>query len=275
MSSGVQNLLDSTIGDGARPSKFEVYFTFRDPNTGISENDIVFLGKTSAFPGKQHTPIDFKYKGRKIPIKGQVKYSHVWDCSFYLTADHKLKYVFDNWIESLDDIHYSTSTSKGLSDAIVAHRNNYVTDITIMQIDFDGTKGLAKYVIHNAFPTVISTSAVSYESTGSILDFTVSFSFSHYTMEIMKGGHGNFIDDMVSKLQSLSQQAVNNFMGNTAGAVNNVANSLLDLGSQSSSRQGAIHGASTEGNALSTPTPNSTNNGNMLTNNSFLSGFGL
>jgi len=151
MSSGVQNLLDSVLNDGARPSKFEVYFSFKDPNTGISSTDIVFLGKTTSFPSKSHSPVDFKYKGRKIPIKGQVKYNQVWDCTFYLTEDHKLKYVFDNWMESLDNIHYGSINSKGLRDAIVANHAGYTTDITIIQKDFDGVNNMAQYVIHNAF----------------------------------------------------------------------------------------------------------------------------
>jgi len=285
MSSGVQNLLDSVLNDGARPSKFEVYFSFKDPNTGISSTDIVFLGKTTSFPSKSHSPVDFKYKGRKIPIKGQVKYNQVWDCTFYLTEDHKLKYVFDNWMESLDNIHYGSINSKGLRDAIVANHAGYTTDITIIQKDFDGVNNMAQYVIHNAFPTSISASPVSYESTSAVLDFTVSFSYSHYTMSVMAAAQGNFIDEMVGKLESMAQNAVNGVMNQSKNGVNNMLGSAMQSVSSSvpglssltptSSRQQSKYGANTEGDVTAPIQPSSgANAGNMLSKTGLLSGFG-
>jgi len=267
MSAGVQNILDKIIGDGARSTKYEVYFSFVDSAVDITEEDLIYMGKTASFPGKSHTPVNFSYKGRKIPIKGQVKYTQVWDCSFYLTEDHRLKHAIENWLESLDNIHYDASVNKGLSTAISAKKQSdgkYVTDIHIFQKDFDGVNNRAKYVLHNAYPTNISNVATDTSATSNILEFAVTFSFSHYTMEILTAEQGNFVDNLNGKALNIVQQGMN--------ALTSAVTSALSSATSASAK--SAHGGSTEGDAIATSNTSSTPQAGILSSlNSFLSGF--
>ena len=89
--SSVANLIQTAIGDGARTTKYDVAFQFTNPSMFPSAQNVAVMVKTTSFPAKQHQTIDFKYAGRSIPIRGQIKYSNTWECTFYLPQDHSIK----------------------------------------------------------------------------------------------------------------------------------------------------------------------------------------
>jgi hypothetical protein len=183
MSSVIQNLLENTLGDGARASKFEVYINLNGTGLFGNEKDITMLVKTSQFPGKTHETIDVKFKGRTIPIKGQVKYSNTWECEFYLSEDHSLKRAFEDWIESLDQVHNMQEQSGAVADAQALNSLGYTTNLRIVQMDFIGNNPKATYTLYNCFPTSVSSLSVDYSQLGEILAFGVEFSYSHYDVQ--------------------------------------------------------------------------------------------
>jgi len=228
VSSAIQNILNRAIGDGARPTKYEVAFAFIDPQPQVNNDDLVVMGKTATFPGKEHTTMDFKFKGRSIPIKGQIKYTQTWECTFYLTEDHVLKNAFENWIEALDQQHNYYDVSGNSNVQNIQHQPNYTTEIVISQLNFRADRVTANYRLHNAFPTVVSPVQTSYESRGQLQEFSVTFAYSHYTSEVKRGKDDNFIDEIVGKatqalkdslslnLNKLGAQ-INNFVSNNVG----------------------------------------------------------
>lgn len=213
MASYVQNLLNNTLGDGARSTKFECIINFNTIDI-YGKKDILTLVKTSQFPGKSHDVIDFKYKGRNIPLKGQVKYDNTWDCTFYLTQDHELKGAFEDWIESLDQKHNIKEVSPNVKTAQIDNNSEngfgYNTSLKIMQMDFDGTQQTAVYELFNVFPKNVSLVNVDYSALGEVLEFTVSFAYSHYNLYTVKSADGSFIDTMKSNLM----ESVTNFTQN-------------------------------------------------------------
>lgn len=208
MSSVIQNLLENTLGDGARPTKFETFIQFN--NTGLfgNEQDIVALVKTSQFPGKSHDTIDLKFKGRTIPVKGQVKYDNTWTCTFYLTQDHALKTAFENWIESLDQVHNMQDPDLKVKAAQAINSLSYATDLSIAQMDFHGDQQTTFYTLHNAFPKSVSAVDVDYSQVGTIIEFTVEFSYSHYDVQMEKTSLGSYVDQIKSKGESYVSQIV-------------------------------------------------------------------
>ena len=88
MADVIQDMLQQALGDVARSTKFEAYLNFNTPALGPTNTEIYMQVKTAAFPGKSYEPYDLKFKGRSIPIRGQVKYDNTWTCSFYLTEGH-------------------------------------------------------------------------------------------------------------------------------------------------------------------------------------------
>jgi hypothetical protein len=213
MSSVIQNLLDGVIGDGARSSKFDCLINFNNTNLFPNENDIHVLAKTSQFPGKTHEIIDLRFKGRSIPIKGQVKYDNTWTCTFYLTEDHGLKKGFEEWIESLDQQHNLMLVTNEIESAQKSNQSNYDTNLVIRQLDFTGNsdKGKMEYTLHHCFPKSVSTVDVDYSAVGTILEFTVEFSYAYYTTTNFVDDNGSFIEgkrkDIINDIQGLADNA--------------------------------------------------------------------
>jgi len=217
MSSAIQNILEQTIGDGARPTKYEAVIHFSDSSLGLDTAAVSATCKTSSFPGKTHSKIDFKYRGRIIPIRGQTKYTQVWDCTFYLTEDHYLKNTFENWIESLDGTnnYFDTTSNKDIETAKL--QKSYVKDMIITQLDFNDTRATAKYTIHNAFPISVSSVATDANNTGAISEFAVSFAYSHYTLEVKASPDGNFVDNALGMMNKYATDAIGNALNTLTG----------------------------------------------------------
>lgn len=185
----VQEMMQIALGDGARSTKFEAYINFSASIMKPHDTDVYLNVKTSSFPGKTADIIDLKYKGRSIPIKGQVKYDNTWTCTFYLTEGHELKLAFEDWIESLDQ---TQNMSSDLNENVIAGKNaKYTTEVMLAQFDFHGEDQTSVYTIHNAFPKSVSAVEVDYSSVGTLLEYTVEFSYSHYTAVRVGGFKGS------------------------------------------------------------------------------------
>lgn len=199
MKTNVQNLIQNALGDGARSSKFDVMVILKD--NGYDGRKIAVLAKSTNFPSRQHQTIDFKYKGRSVPIRGQSKYSQTWECSFYLTEDHLLKNLFEIWIESLDEKQNYVS-SEYAKQQRERNATGYTSEIKIYQQNFNDTQATAEYTLHNVFPVEISPVQISAENPGSVLEFSVTFSYSHYTLSILDSTSGTLVDKFISTLKS-------------------------------------------------------------------------
>ena len=202
--SSVANLIQTAIGDGARTTKYDVAFQFTNPSMFPSAQNVAVMVKTTAFPGKLHQTIDFKYAGRSIPIRGQIKYTNTWECTFYLPQDHSIKKAFESWIDALDEtVYFENTPSTNVSRTRSLHnRRGYTTDIAIYQLDFTGQNQVARYILHNVFPIEVQPVTVNSDGPGDIEELSVTFSFSHYELETLKSSSGAFVDNLVNKISS-------------------------------------------------------------------------
>ncbi|NQU33997.1 MAG: hypothetical protein HQ521_12245 [Bacteroidetes bacterium] len=218
MSSVVQNLLDAALSDGARASKFECQINFKD--AALFPEDVKMHVKTSQFPGKTHEVIDYKFKGRTVPLKGQVKYDTTWSCTFYMDENHKLRSAFLNWIESLDQVHNIEQLHPKVEAAQKTNSiEGYNSMLQIFQLNFAGEskdKYMAKYDLYNAFPKSVSAVDVDYSSVGSILEFTVEFAYSHFILTIP-------IEDKGTIAEQIAGEAGDLLSGGIAGAKGAIA----------------------------------------------------
>lgn len=209
-----QTKINRILGDGARATKFAI--------TGITDpfetnQDKYLIIKTSQFPGKFHDVIDFKYKGRNIPIKGQTRYDNTWTCSFYLEESHDLRDMFMNWIEALDQQH---NMNKIQPPEVITAKNRfnattYTSTITLVQVNFDDdSQHTASYELYNAFPKSISAVELDYSNTGAILEYTVEFSYSHFNFKPYDQISGNVIDTLRQNFLNEVQGVVGSIKGN-------------------------------------------------------------
>ena len=192
----VHQFFEDVLGDGARSTKFEAIMSLHThPDSQNLERSSAMLIKTTQFPAKSNKKIDFMYKGRPVPIRGQVSYPSEWRCTFYMTEDHALKRAFEDWIEALDEtVHYNENI--GANASAMLERNStsrYTVDIKLRQLSFNEDNETSVYILHNCFPTDVSTVDVSYEAVGEILTFDVTFAFSHFSEDI-----GNIADGKYS-----------------------------------------------------------------------------
>lgn len=264
MSSNIQNLLENTLGDGGRSTKFDAIFQFTTQNQPDSEF-VASSVKTASFPGKSHTPISIKIGGRPIPVRGMVKYSQEWSCTFYLTENHQLKNTFELWIDALDEKHHYAEDSN-VDTLIQQHKlYGFYRDISIYQLSFDETKQMSKYDLHNAFPTKISEVDVSYEGTSKVLEFTVTFAFTHYTHSVTSTDDGNFLDGIISKIESDSSSTIADFTkqlitGQSLSDISTLTSNITGLSSGSSEYSAALNMFNT-GGVDSSNMPNSLDKG--------------
>lgn len=231
MADVIQGMLQSALGDAARSTKFEAYLNFNTAALGPENTEVYLHVKTTQFPGKNYEPIDLRYKGRSIPIRGQVKYDNTWSCTFYLTEGHELKIAFEDWIESLDQTQNMSSNLSSAVRAGQAQSSNFASEFMIAQMDFTGESQTTVYNLHNILPKSVSAVPVDYSSVGTILEFTVEFSYSHYTAVRVggvklpaKGGGG----PTISGNSAVSSNSNMTLRGRGTNLLNDLENKLKD-----------------------------------------------
>ena len=234
MATYIQNLLNNVLGDGARATKFEIDIIFSNPSLYEDASAVNTLCKSTTFPSKSHSKLDLKYKGRNIPLKGQTAYSQSIEMTFFLTEDHKLKHAFETWIEAMDQKHNYTNDLKRnplLEETQSWHDEfEYTSSLRLYQKNFDGDRNLAEYTVYNVFP--ISVNALNYnsESVTQVQEFTVTFSYSHYDLSVLKGKDDNFIDEYVKKGKEAFGKMVDGAMEASRDKLNKLADDAVGAG---------------------------------------------
>jgi hypothetical protein len=192
MSSKLQNLIQKTLGDGARAAKFAIHLNIPSSSKGtpaISENILNILCKSSSYPGKTIEPINITYKGRSIPIPGQVKYSQTWELTFYLEENHSSRLYFLDWMQALNNAnesYYVGATSGQTATMRKGNNNNKsqnIKDLSVKQLNFDMDKSTAEYTLYNCYPSAVGDVTISSDTVGQVLEYTVTFSFSHFIIQ--------------------------------------------------------------------------------------------
>lgn len=188
------NLIRQVLGDGARNTKYDCVFQFSNPSVYSKNRDAAVLVKTASFPGKDYSTVNLMYKGRVIPIRGQVRYTNTWECTFYLPENHDLKLALESWLEAIDEtVYFSDSPTRAeTSTRRKHHSSGYTAELVLYQLNINENKRTARYVLHNAFPISVRPISVSSEGPSAIEELSVTFSYSHYTTNEIQ--HVNLIN---------------------------------------------------------------------------------
>jgi len=212
MSNIVQNLLNEVLQDGARPTKYKCQVIIP---SALEPDDysLNVICKSAIFPSKTTEVIMLKYKGRTIPIPGQEKYGQTIDLGFYLEESHKTKTLFDAWSQALNYDNYNDDIGEGewLKQDIKDGASTGRAEIQLTQLDFAGEKDRIKYTFYDVFPKEVSAVNMSSESVGAILDYTVSFSYSYYRVDVIDES-GNVSNNILNTIQDTANSAVQGAM---------------------------------------------------------------
>jgi hypothetical protein len=226
MANVVQTMIHNALGDGARSTKFECYIGL--DTFGAGSKTISTMVKTASYPSKSHDVIDFKFKGRNIPLRGQVKYEQTWTCNFYMDESHTLKKAFEDAIEALDEVHTYDDPNGTVARQQGRNSSRYTNTITIVQLDFDGSQSTAIYTLYNAFPKNITQIDIDYSEVGKILEFSVEFAYSHFDMQVVKAPDGSFIDGIKGRFLGAVEGLIQKGKDAAAAAIGDLISSAKD-----------------------------------------------
>ena len=147
-----------------------------------------------------------------------------------MNENHSIKNAFEAWIEALDEkVNYPPVDSNLVASTKKKHSSleDYTKDICIYQQNFEDTSQTARYILHNVFPIEVSAVQVSAEGPGQLLEFTVTFSFSYFDLDVVKGSAGNFIDGVFNRLQSAIQSGAGTILDALNSRLNTEINNFM------------------------------------------------
>ena len=195
----ITNFKSALRGGGARPNLFEVSMNWPSgDNMGVwgnsVEEEFQFLCKAAALPSSNITPIEIPFRGRTLKVAGDRTFD-VWTITIINDENFRLRTKFEEWmngISKLTDASGATSPTSYMASAVVKqlgrganqerHSKGPSKAGTI-----DGSAGTADikplrtYYFSDIFPTEVSEIALSYDSTDSIEEFTVTFQVQYWT----------------------------------------------------------------------------------------------
>ena len=166
-------------GGGARPNLFEVEMTlsglgFELP--GFDATEFQFMCKAANIPAQTVASIDVPFRGRIFKVAGD-RTIDTWTVTIINDETFDLRAAFETWTEQLAKL----DNNLGATDP-----NAYMASATVYQLGRGADPSsksntgsanamLQAYKFVDIFPTEVSTIDLSYDSSDTIEEFTVTF----------------------------------------------------------------------------------------------------
>jgi len=178
-------------GGGARPNLFEVELTLDGEGLGFSlpgydATQMAFLCKAANLPAQNIASIDVPFRGRIFKVAGD-RTIDTWTITIINDEDFRLRRAMEFWTEQIA----SLDTNLGATSP-----NAYMAAAKVYQLgrgssprstdnSGDANSVLAEYEFVDIFPTEVSAIDLSYDSSDTIEEFTVTFQVQ--SIRILKG----------------------------------------------------------------------------------------
>ena len=182
-------------GGGARPNLFEVSLPVLPAsitdNTkiewGATEiNDFKFLCKSAQLPGSNIPAINVPFRGRILKVAGDRTFDD-WTVTIINDENFKMRTALEAWSNAmgkLDDGTGQVNPSSYMVDAEVRQlgrgKKPGSTDNNKQQGNYNSI--LRTYKFYDIFPTTIGAIDLSYDSSDTIEEFTVTFAVQYFTI---------------------------------------------------------------------------------------------
>ena len=210
-------ILHSAGGNIARPTKFDIIITFpTDLDTSVSGQVWNTLVKTITIPTTKMETLEYKYKGHTIPIPGRSQPDYVLPVSFLLDENYQLNTALLQWLEAMDK--YFNSSTQAIEDL----RDNLYKptgEIKVIGKTWDNAS-IIEYSFENVYPISVSGTEYSTESVGSLLDFSVEFSFTQF--------YTTNLPDKIGPIEGFVNDSINKVTGYVNDQKDKLLNSLND-----------------------------------------------
>ena len=178
-------------GGGARPNLFEVELTLDGEGLGFSlpgydATQMAFLCKAANLPAQNIASIDVPFRGRIFKVAGD-RTIDTWTITIINDEDFRLRRAMEFWTEqiaSLDTNIGATSPNAYMAAAKV-YQLGRGSSPSSTNNSGDSNSVLAEYEFVDIFPTEVSAIDLSYDSSDTIEEFTVTFQVQ--SIRILKG----------------------------------------------------------------------------------------
>ena len=184
-------------GGGARPNLFEVTIpTFPTGVTAQNGNsnlwsptevqDFKFLCKASQLPGSTVPAVSIPFRGRILKVSGDRTFDD-WTITVINDENFKIRTAFEKWangMSKLDDGTGIVNPSSYMADAEVRQLGRAKLPGSTTNNSGDGNENsiLRTYKFYDIFPTEVSAIDLSYDTTDTIEEFTVTFAVQYFAI---------------------------------------------------------------------------------------------
>lgn len=175
----IQNLKD-VLNTGARSNLFRVTLTgfFSTDATVSADEDFSYLCKAAQLPGSTVGIIEVPFSaGRRFKAAGDRTFAD-WTTTVINDSNHKIREALENLQKVYGVTDYNSTTSKTFTGG----SSTEFSTILVEQLNQAGDV-VYSYTLQNCWPQDISTIDLSYDSTDTLEEFTVTWSYDYFTFK--------------------------------------------------------------------------------------------
>jgi len=166
---GVDDFKSKLRGGGARANLFRCTINFPGYAGGDAELTS-FLCKTAQLPASQVNSFVVNFRGRELKMAAERTFEP-WTVTILNDTDFAIRDAMERWSNGIN----GHTTNTGLVNPV-----DYQTDLIVEQLDRDESV-IKRVVIRGAFPENVGPIDLSYDTTGEIETFDVSFAYQYWT----------------------------------------------------------------------------------------------
>ena len=178
-------------GGGARPNLFEVELTLDGEGLGFSlpgydATQMAFLCKAANLPAQNIASIDVPFRGRIFKVAGD-RTIDTWTITIINDEDFRLRRAMEFWTEQIAalDTNLGATSPNAYMAAAKVYQLGRGSKPSSTNNSGDSNSVLAEYEFVDIFPTEVSAIDLSYDSSDTIEEFTVTFQVQ--SIRILKG----------------------------------------------------------------------------------------
>lgn len=169
----------TAINEGSRPNLYKI--TVTSPSTSVVDqtplNNYSFLCRSASLPGSSAGVIDIPMiAGRRLKRIGDRTFAE-WTTTVLNDDTFLIRKALEDWQNGIVTSNYNNT--------FIGNRkfetNDFYSSVLVQQLDSSGQAvSFGNYTLENCWPSDISAIDLSYDTTDSLEEFTVTWSYDYY-----------------------------------------------------------------------------------------------
>ena len=166
---------------GARPSLFEVQFTFTTGNGTITNGlaQAPMMVRSASIPASTVPSFPVPYFGRQIKLAGDRVFDD-WQVTVYNDEDFGVRAAFEEWLRLINSHEPNLATLRPGLGNVSSPSTGYKANAVVKQYSKLGGSPIKTYQFVGIFPTVVSDIQLGWGDVDQIEEFAVQFSYDYW-----------------------------------------------------------------------------------------------